>query len=233
MRTKNIEELEERIGYCFKNKALLQTALTHSSYANENKGKSYERLEFLGDSILGLLTTEYLYMHFPELPEGQLTKTRASLVCESALCGFSKSLGVGKFMRLSNGELRSGGADRPSILADMFESIIAALYLDSGAAGKEPMEICRAFVLRFIAPAAKTVNKRSFKDYKTTLQEIIQQNPEEKLSYVVVSESGPDHNKHFQVEVHLNSNVISKGGGKSKKEAEQQAAQAALKLLGY
>lgn len=225
---KDISELEKKIKYKFKNPQLLLTALTHSSYANENKGKSYERLEFLGDSILGLLTTEYLFKNFPELPEGQLTKTRAALVCESSLCEFSKKLNLGSYMRLSHGESRTGGAERPSILADMFESVIAAMYLDSGS-----IERCRDFVVGFIGSAAKAVGKRKFKDYKTALQEIIQQNPEEKLSYVVVSESGPDHNKHFRVEVRLNSNVVGKGGGKSKKEAEQQAARVALELMGY
>lgn len=223
-----ISVLEKRIGYKFKNKKLLLTAITHSSYANEHKGESYERLEFLGDSILGYITAGYLYTNFPKLPEGQLTKNRASLVCEKSLFEFSKELGLGEFMLLSNGESRSGGRKRASILADMFESIIAAIYIDS-----KDIECCRKFVEKFISKAAKNIGKSSFKDYKTTLQEIIQQNPEEKLSYKVVKETGPDHNKHFQVEVMLNSNCIGKGGGKSKKEAEQQSARVALELMGY
>lgn len=223
-----LEEYEKLIGYTFQNRALLETALTHSSYANEHKCKSYERLEFLGDSVLGFVTAEYLFHHFPQLPEGQLTKNRAALVCERSLCGFSRSLRVGDFLRLSHGEIHSGGKDRPSILADVFESTTAAIYLDSG-----DLEEAKKFILRFIAPAAKNQTAKPFKDYKTTLQEIIQQNPEEKLEYSVIGESGPDHDKHFTVQVCLNSNVIGKGGGRSKKEAEQQAAREALELMGY
>ncbi len=223
-----LEEYEKQIGYRFHNRKLLDTALTHSSYANEHHCKSYERLEFLGDSVLGFVTAEYLFQHFPHLPEGQLTKNRAALVCERSLCGFSRSLQAGNFLRLSHGEQHSGGHDRPSILADVFESTIAAIYLDSG-----DLEEAKRFILRFIAPAAGTQNAKPFKDYKTTLQEIIQQNPEEKLEYAVTGESGPDHDKHFAVEVRLNSNVIGRGGGRSKKEAEQQAAREALELMGY
>ncbi len=223
-----LEEYEKLIGYRFRDKRLLETALTHSSYANENRCKSYERLEFLGDSVLGFVTAEYLFRNYPDLPEGQLTKNRAALVCERSLCGFSKELHVGEFLRLSNGELHSGGRERPSILADVFESTTAAIFEDSGS-----LEEARKFILRFIAPAAKNQAVKPFKDYKTTLQEIVQQNPEEKLQYALVGESGPDHNKHFVVEVRLNSNVIGRGGGRSKKEAEQQAAREALKLLGY
>lgn len=223
-----LEEYEALIGYRFRDRTLLETALTHSSYANEKKCRSYERLEFLGDSVLGFLTAEYLFSHFPHLPEGELTKTRASLVCERSLCGFSRELQIGSFLRLSHGEMNSGGRERPSILADVFESTVAAIYRDSGS-----LEEAKKFVLRFIAPAAKSQNTKPFKDYKTNLQEIIQQNPEEHLEYVVTGESGPDHNKHFVVEVHLNSNVIGKGGGRSKKEAEQQAAREALELMGY
>lgn len=227
---KPLDEYEKRIGYSFRDKALLETALTHSSYANEHKDKcrSYERLEFLGDSVLGFVTAEYLFHHFPELPEGQLTKNRAALVCEKSLCAFSKKLGVGEFLRLSHGEMNSGGRERASILADVFESTTAAIYLDSG-----DLEQAKKFILTFIIPAARAQNVKPFKDYKTNLQEIIQQNPEESLEYVVTGESGPDHDKHFTVEVHLNSNVIGKGGGRSKKEAEQQAAREALELMGY
>ena len=224
-------EFQQAVGYSFQNAGLLQQALTHSSYANEKRMKRHsdnERLEFLGDAVLEIITSEYLYHHFPEMPEGELTKTRASLVCERSLCGFSKELQIGSFLRLSHGEMNSGGRERPSILADVFESTVAAIYRDSGS-----LEEAKKFVLRFIAPAAKSQNTKPFKDYKTNLQEIIQQNPEEHLEYVVTGESGPDHNKHFVVEVHLNSNVIGKGGGRSKKEAEQQAAREALELMGY
>ena len=224
-----LTQLEERLGYRFKNRQLLSTALTHSSYANESKGRAEcnERLEFLGDSVLGFVVADYLFRNHPEMPEGNLTKTRAALVCEKALSGFATQIGLGDFLLLSNGEKHSGGRTRPSILADAFEAVIAAIYLDSG------IEQARKFILRFVVPAVRSQKQSSFKDYKTQLQEIIQQNPEEQLSYALVGESGPDHKKHFVVEVRLNNNVIGKGGGKSKKEAEQQAAREALELMGY
>lgn len=222
-------ELEDNIGYHFKNQGILKTALTHSSYANETKcpGGSNERLEFLGDSVLGFVVADHLYRNFPNLPEGELTKKRAALVCEKACCGFSRQLDVGKFLQLSHGEQNSGGRTRSSILADAFEAVIAAIYLDGG------MEEARSFILRFILPLMQNAKPKTFKDYKTALQEIIQKNPEEKLEYVLTGESGPDHDKHFTVEVHLNSNIIGKGGGRSKKEAEQQAAREAMELMGY
>lgn len=224
-----MKEFEEKLGYHFKNPNYLATALTHSSYANENKsaGNSNERLEFLGDSVLGVVVADYLFKNYPNMPEGDLTKLRAALVCEKACCNFSRQIDVGDFLRLSHGEQNSGGRTRSSILADAFEAIIAAIYMDSG------MEEARKFILRFVIPVAQAAKPKAFKDYKTALQEIIQQNPEEHLEYVLTGESGPDHNKHFTVEVHLNSNVIGKGGGRSKKEAEQQAAREALELMGY
>ena len=227
---RSLDEFEKKIGYKFKNRNLLITALTHSSYANESRGgdQSYERLEFLGDSMLGFVTAEYLCKAFPDIPEGKLTKKRAALVCEKSLCGFTRSFGAGELLRLSHGEQHSGGRERPSILADVFESITAAIYLDSGS-----LEEAKRFVLHYIEPAAQSAGERPFKDHKTMLQEIIQQNPGERLEYVLTGEHGPDHDKHFTVEVHLNSNVIGKGGGRSKKEAEQQAAREALELMGY
>ncbi len=225
----NCEEFCKTIGYQFKNTELLTTALTHSSFANEAKGgvKYNERLEFLGDSVLSIVVSDYIYLHCPELPEGKLTKLRASLVCEKSLYVYAKQINMGKYIRLSKGERRSGGDDRPSILSDAFEALIAAIYLDGG------IEPARSFILRFVIPDIKSSKPKKFKDYKTLLQEIIQKNPEEKLSYVLVRETGPDHDKHFVVEVHLNSNVIGKGGGRSKKEAEQQAARQALERMGY
>ena len=222
-------EIESKIGYTFKNKKYLNTSLTHSSYANESKGsvKSNERLEFLGDAVLSIIVSDYIFKNCPSMPEGELTKIRASLVCEKSLKEFSKQLDLGKHLMLSHGEKRSNGAQRPSILADAFEALLAAIYLDSD------METARNFVLRFIIPIINNPKPKLFKDYKTELQEIIQRNPQEKLEYVLIKETGPDHNKHFVVEVHLNSNVIGKGGGKSKKEAEQQAARLALELMGY
>lgn len=222
-------KLEKRLGYKFNNIEFLKTALTHSSYANEAKGtvKCNERLEFLGDAVLSIIVSDYIFKNCPHLPEGDLTKLRASLVCEKSLCRYSRTLKVGECLMLSRGEQHCGGADRPSILADAFEAIIAAIYLDGG------IENARKFVLRFVIPDIENPRPKTFKDYKTCLQEIIQQNPEEHLEYILIGESGPDHNKHFVVEVHLNSNVIGKGGGKSKKEAEQQAAREALELMGY
>lgn len=224
-----IKELEKKIGHHYRNEKYLRTALTHSSFANEARGgtQSNERLEFLGDAVLSIVVSDYLFLHCPHLPEGDLTKLRASLVCEKTLCRFSQSLELGKYLRLSRGEQNSGGGERPSILADAFEAVIASIYLDGG------IEEAREFILRFVLPEIDNPKPKAFKDYKTALQEIIQQNPEEHLEYVLIGESGPDHNKHFVVEVHLNSNVIGKGGGRSKKEAEQQAAREALELMGY
>ena len=224
-----MKELEKRIGYHYKNIAYLENALTHSSYANEVRHGvcSNERLEFLGDSVLSVVVSDYIYRNCPDLPEGWLSKLRAALVCEKSLCRFSKSLGVGDHLRLSRGERNLKGNERPSILADAFEAIIASIYLDGG------MEQARRFILRFVEPEIKNPRPRAFKDYKTTLQEIIQKNPEEHLTYVLTGEEGPDHDKHFCVEVHLNNNIIGRGGGRSKKEAEQQAAREALELMGY
>ena len=225
----SFKDLEEKLQYHFQNPQYLITAMTHSSYANEVKsgGHSNERLEFLGDSVLSIVVADYLFKHCPNLPEGELTKNRAALVCEKALCGFSRQLGLGEYLLLSRGEQNSGGRQRSSILADAFEALIAAIYLDAG------LEKAREFILRFVLPVLQTSRPKAFKDYKTSLQEIIQQNPEEQLEYVLIGESGPDHDKHFTVEVCLNSNVIGKGGGRSKKEAEQQAAREALELMGY
>lgn len=223
-------DLQKKIGYQFKNPALLNEALTHSSYANEHKSqhiKYNERLEFLGDSVLSIVVSDYIYKNCPELPEGELTKLRASLVCEKSLYEFAKKIDLGKYLILSKGERNNGGADRPSILSDAFEALIAAIYIDGGLAPASK------HILNFVVPAIKNSKKKKINDYKTTLQEIIQKNPGERLEYVLVKESGPDHNKHFVVEVHLNSNVIGKGGGRSKKEAEQQAAREALELMGY
>lgn len=223
-------DLQNKIGYQFKNPALLNEALTHSSYANEHKSqhiKYNERLEFLGDSVLSIVVSDYIYKNCPELPEGELTKLRATLVCEKSLYEFAKKIDLGKYLILSKGERNNGGTDRPSILSDAFEALIAAIYIDGGIAPSSK------HILNFVIPAIKNSKKKKINDYKTTLQEIIQKNPGEKLEYVLVKESGPDHNKHFVVEVHLNSNVIGKGGGRSKKEAEQQAAREALELMGY
>ena len=217
---------ESIIGYEFRNKKLLQTALTHSSYANENGGRyEYnERLEFLGDSVLGMITAEFLFQNHPEMPEGKLTKIRASLVCEKSLFRFASSIHLGEFMYMGKGEVNTGGRTRPSILADAFESVIAAIYLDAG------FEEAKKFVLGFIATA--DIEEPVITDYKTALQEIVQKSPGEILEYFMAGESGPDHCKTFIVEVKLNSNVIGTGEGKSKKQAEQMAAMEALRLMG-
>lgn len=220
-----MQEFEKIIGYTFRDKSLLERALWHSSYANENHSpkNSNERLEFLGDSVLGFITAEYYYKN-SSLPEGELTRLRASTVCEKALFEFSKEIELYKFIKLGKGEENTGGRERPSINSDAFEAVIAAIYLDGG------IEEAKNFVLRFVEGHAKTQN--TYKDCKTKLQEIIQKNPEETLEYVLVGESGPDHNKTFEVEVHLNSNVIGRGSGSSKKNAEQEAAREALALMG-
>lgn len=220
-----MQEFENLIGYSFKDKTLLLKALSHSSFANEKHSPkdSNERLEFLGDSVLGFITAEYYYKNFT-LPEGELTRLRAATVCEKALYEFSKEIELSRFIFLGKGEDLTGGRNRASINSDAFEAVIAAIYLDGG------MEEAKRFVLRFVEKHAK--NQGSFKDYKTKLQEVIQKNPEELLEYVLVDETGPDHNKTFTVEVHLNSNVIGKGIGKSKKNAEQEAAREALALMG-
>lgn len=222
-------ELEQILGHEFRDPSLLDRALTHSSFANESKegAQSNERLEFLGDSVLSLIVANYIFEHYPDLPEGDLTRMRAAVVCENALYGFSKEMRVGEFLKLGKGEKRGGGGERPSLLADAFEAILAALYLDAG------YEAAREHVLRFVVPLLGTMQPaEALHDYKTLLQEIIQKNPEEALTYVVTGESGPDHDKSFTVEVHLNSNVIGTGTGHSKKAAEQAAAQQALSLLG-
>ena len=200
-----MEDLQKRIGYTFKNTDLLTEALTHSSYANEHKAKHIkynERLEFLGDAVLSIVVSDYIFKHCPELPEGELTKLRASLVCEKTLFEFAKQIELGKYLVLSKGERNNGGAERPSILSDAFEALIAAIYIDGG------IDPASKHILNFVIPAIKNSKKKKLNDYKTALQEIIQKNPGEQLEYVLVGESGPDHNKHFVVEVHLYSNVI-------------------------
>lgn len=225
-----MEDLQKKIGYKFKNNDLLLEALTHSSYANDNKIKhinSNERFEFLGDSVLSVVVSDYIFINFPQLPEGELTRLRSSLVCEKSLFEFAKKINLGDYLFLGKGERNNHGAERPSILSDAFEALIAAIYIDGG------LEAARKHILNFVIPAIKNQRKGNTVDYKTTLQEIIQKNPGEKIEYVLADMSGPDHNRHFVVEVHLNSNVIGRGGGHSKKEAEQQAAREALELMGY
>lgn len=223
-----IDVLEEKIGYKFKNKNLIEQALSHSSYANERKqpGGSNERLEFLGDSVLSIVVSDFLYKNL-NVAEGELTKMRASLVCEKSLHIFAKQINLGDYLHLGKGEENTGGRERPSILADAFEAVIAAIYLDGG------MEAAAKHILHFMPEDIHHFVKPAFSDFKTVLQEIVQKNPEEKVEYVLIGEEGPDHNKRFVVEVRLNSQVIGKGSGRSKKEAEQLAAKEALELMGY
>lgn len=225
---KPLEGLEAVLGHTFADRTLLETAVTHSSYANEGHSpRQYnERLEFLGDSVLGFITADCLFSR-DNRSEGELTKLRAALVCEKALASYARAIDLGAYLRLGRGERHAGGATRPSLLADAFEAVLAALYLDGG------LDAVRPFLLPFIEREAENQRRQHFRDYKTRLQEIVQQNPGERLEYVLVGESGPDHNKTFRTEVHLNSNVIGTGVAHSKKESEQQAAREALRLMGY
>lgn len=223
----NINELQQKLGYKFKNESILLRALSHSSYVNENHDickESNERLEFLGDSVLGFITAENFFKNYTDFPEGDLTKLRAAMVCEKSLASFARQIQLGKYLLLGKGEIVTGGRERPSIQADAFEAVIAAIYLDGG------MDEARRFVLKYIDEAIR--KHRSVRDYKTMLQEVVQRNPGEIVEYVLVGESGPDHDKRFEVEVHLNSNVIGRGIGRSKKGAEQEAAREALELMG-
>ena len=222
-----IKELETAIGYEFHNISLLQNALTHSSYANErwhNSLLSNERLEFLGDSVLGMLVAEYLYRNFPNRPEGELTRMRADMVCEQTLAAAAERIGIGKHLLLGHGEEQGGGRKRNSILADAMESVIAASFLDGG------MEAALKIVQRFIFVEVP-VQKMHNVDYKTQLQELVQQKKNQVLSYALVDQSGPDHDKKFDVEVSLNGTVVGRGSGSSKKRAEQDAARCAVEAL--
>ena len=222
-----IKDLEKAIGYQFRDLSLLQNALAHSSYANErwhNSLMSNERLEFLGDSVLGMLVANYLYRTFPNRPEGELTRMRADMVCEKTLARVAGQLELGKHLLLGKGEEQGGGRSRDSILADAVESVIAACYLDGG------MEAAKAFVEKFILVTVPT-QKMNNADYKTALQELVQQKKNQTLSYRLVGESGPDHDKKFEVELTLNGTVVGTGTGSSKKRAEQQAAQVAMEKL--
>lgn len=222
-----MKDLETAIGYRFHNISLLQNALTHSSYANErwhNGLLSNERLEFLGDSVLGMLVAEYLYRNFPDRPEGELTRMRADMVCEHTLASAANRIGLGDYLLLGHGEEQGGGRSRESILADAMESVIAASFLDGGL--DAALEIVRRFILVEV-PVTRLHNV----DYKTQLQELVQQKKNQTLSYALVGESGPDHDKQFEVEVDLNGSVVGRGMGRSKKRAEQDAARAAIEKL--
>lgn len=226
--------LEGKTGRDFKDKMLLQRALTHSSYSNESGARNHhllcnERLEFLGDSVLSIIVSKYLYEKFPDCPEGELTRMRAELVCEKALSSYAQKIELGEYILLGVGEEKNNGRERKSILADAFEALLAAIYLDSGEQGYDNV---KAFLMPFIEDEVKSLGKTGFAaDAKTSLQQFVQQAEGDFLEYVIVGESGPDHMKEFFVEARLNSNVIGRGRGRSKREAEQAAAREALALF--
>ena len=223
----SIRAFEEKIGYEFKDKTYIQTALTHSSFANEHKEFNYnERLEFLGDSVLGLVVSDYLFRARNDLPEGKLTRLRANVVCEESLSAVARKINQGDHLFLGKGEKASGGSDRDSILADATEAVIAAIYLDGG------FDQAKDFILSNLRDTiAKNIDGNIFRDYKTILQEIIQGN-NGKISYKLVGESGPDHNKEFEMQVKCGQETIGIGKGKNKKEAEKEAARDALVKMG-
>ena len=219
-------DIEKRIGYTFRDRSYLEKALTHSSYVN-GKQNSNERLEFLGDSVLSVVVSQHLFRQL-DVPEGKLTKIRAKLVCEDTLYVLAKKIDLGSAIKLGKGEENTGGRDRKSILADAFEALIAAIYLDGG------MESAAAFIMGFMPSNEALANPNLILgDYKTSLQEVIQQNPEERIGYEICSESGAAHHRTFTANVLLNGQVIGTGSGLSKKEAEQAAAKEALSLMGY
>ena len=222
-----LTKLEQGLGYTFRNKALLENALTHSSYANENRERHLpdnERLEFLGDSILGFVVAEYLYRNFPDKPEGELTRIRADLVCERNLAEAAATIKLGSYLLLGHGEEQGGGRKRDSIVSDAMESVIAASFMDGGfAAAKEIID-------RLILSNIPKGRPRNF-DYKTAFQELVQRKKDQQIHYELTGESGPDHDKHFEVEVLLNGKAVGHGVGSSKKRAEQTAAEAAIEAL--
>ncbi len=228
----DISMLEKRIGYSFKNRSYAATALTHSSYSNEMKSRlpdirCNERMEFLGDSVLSIITSEYIFAEFTSLPEGELTKIRANSVCENALFEYSKKLGLGDFLFLGHGEERSGGREHKAILADAFEAILAAIYLDGG------MARARKFLMPYISEKVTSLIKAGRReDHKSHLQQFVQRSHGDILEYIQTGEEGPAHDKKFFFEVRLNNTVIGKGSGSTKREAEQEAAREALILFG-
>ena len=223
MEIKNLEELEKNIEYKFKNKELLENALTHTSYAYEHRISSNEKLEFLGDSILEFVSSEYMYNKYSNLKEGQLTKVRATVVCEKSLYKVATRHNFGKFLNLGKSEIKSGGNKRPAILADSVEAVIAAIFIDGG------LEPAKKFIIENLKEEIEVATKHvGEKDYKTVLQEELQKNGDVKIEYTIIKETGPDHNKSFEAQVALNEKVLATGKGKSKKEAEMQAAKKAL-----
>ncbi len=220
-----MKELQEKLNYRFKDRSLIVTALTHSSFANEHRCQSNERLEFIGDSVLGMVVAMHLYRTFPQLPEGKMTRMRAELVCEQSLWEVADKLCFGENLRLGKGEALTGGRERHSILADCVEAVIAALYIDGG------FEVAKEFIDTHILSKLDALGSVPTGDCKTRLQELVQKNPGRKLSYEMLSESGPDHMKVFCAAVYLDGGMIGQGQGRTKKEAEQNAAAKALEQL--
>ena len=223
-----MESLEKKLQYTFTNRELLSEALNHSSYANEHRSagiSSNERLEFLGDSVLGFVTAEFLFRMYPQLPEGDLTRMRAALVCEQSLYEVARMLELGQYLKLGRGEDAGGGRKRPSIQADAVEAVIAAVYLDGGIGS------ARKLITNFILTNNEREQDGAVRDFKTALQELVQRESGRVLSYRLMGESGPDHAKVFSVEVDLDGKPIGAGEGRSKKEAEQNAAKAAMARL--
>ena len=222
----NFEKIEREIGYEFKNKQLLETALTHTSYAYENKKQSNEKLEFLGDSILEFVSSEYIYHNYPKLKEGEMTKVRASVVCEDSLQKIAKMHNFSDFLYLGKSERTSQKEVRPAIMADSVEAVIAAIFIDGG------LEEAKKFILNNLAESIENATKNiGQKDYKTVLQEVLQKNGNVDIEYVIIDEKGPDHEKVFTAEVIFNNKILATGEGKSKKQAEMEAAQKALENI--
>ena len=221
-----MEKVEESIGYSFKNKDLLKVALTHTSYAYENKVESNEKLEFLGDSILEFISSKYLYNNYPKLKEGEMTKVRAAVVCEKSLYKIAKLHNFSDFLYVGKSERKTGGENRPAILADSVEAVIAAIFLDGG------IDVAEEFIINNLKEEIEQATKHvGDKDYKTVLQEKLQEHGEVKIEYEIIKEKGPDNNKSFEAQVSCNGKVLSTGKGKSKKEAEMHAAKKALEQL--
>lgn len=221
----NFKSLEEELGYEFRDKKLINQALTHTSYANENKVESNEKLEFLGDAILEVTISKYLYKNYPNLREGEMTKVRASVVCEKSLYEIAKKHNFSEFLNLGKSEIANHGKERPAILADSVEAVIAAIYLDSS------MENAEKFILNNLKQSVEIASKHvGMKDYKTVLQEKLQTGGTVNIEYITIEEKGPDHDKSFTVELKVNGQVKTYGTGKSKKEAEMQAAKKALEM---
>ena len=221
-----MEKIEKSIGYVFKNKELLKKALTHTSYAYENKVESNEKLEFLGDSILEFISSKYLYEKYPNLKEGEMTKVRAAVVCEKSLYKIAKLHNFSDFLYLGKSEIKTGGQNRPAILADSVEAVIAAIYIDGG------IEEASKFIIRNLKEEIEQATKHvGDKDYKTVLQEKLQQHGDVKIEYEITEEKGPDHNKRFEAQVSCNGEILAKGEGKSKKEAHMEAAKKALEKM--